>query len=307
MSDILLMILGGLMLFLYGMNHLAETAQQWSGENTKQWILRFTHTTISAVAVGTFITAVLDSSSAVIILVIVLTEAKLLTVKQSLGLVLGANIGTTISSQLIAVDVGKYASILMSAGLLMLWLAKNQSVENIGKSILFLGMLFFGLFIMEEAVEPIKHHQVVFDWLAKSQTPIIGTGIGALVTLVMQSSSATVGMAIVLVKQQILSVTGGIAIMMGAELGTVADTLIATIGRSSRALKVGLFHLLFNLISILIGLLLFKPFYELVTWISGQATPERVLANAHTLFNILGVVGLGWVVWLIQKSKWWNE
>ncbi|MCS7003760.1 MAG: Na/Pi symporter [Cytophagales bacterium] len=303
----LLFVLGGLALFLFGINQLAEVVQSWAGENTRYWLLKFTKNTFLAILTGIWITTLLGSSSAVIILTIILAETRLLSVKQSLGIVLGANIGTTMSSQIIAIDIGRYAPILMIIGLIIGWISQKSTWKKGANTLLFLGILFFGLFVMEEGVEPLKNDKTFYEWLSKSQKPTIGTVVGAFVTLIIQSSSATVGMAIVLVKHSILSLKGGIAIMMGAELGTVADTLIATIGRSLRAFKVGIFHFLFNLISIITGLLLFDPFFNFVEWVSISSSPEKALANAHTLFNVLGVLLFGWTIEVAEKLGWLSE
>ena len=137
--------------------------------------------------------------------------------------------------------------------------------------------------------------------MTKRDNPLMGATIGAMVTRLIQSSSATVGMAIILSKKGILSLTGGVAVMLGAELGTCSDTLLATIKGSREALKTGLFHVTFNLLSIIIGLLLFYPFVELVKLISNGATIERTVANAHMLFNILGVLIFIWTIPAFEK------
>ncbi len=207
-----------------------------------------------------------------------------------MGIVLGANIGTTISSQIIAMDIGKYSPILLVIGFMYLIIAKTERMSNTGKVILYFGVLFFGLFTMENAVEPLKDEAFFADWLRKTENPLMGAVVGAVVTLIIQSSSATVGMAIILSKKGLLSLGGATAVMLGAELGTCSDTLIATINGSRAAIKTGLFHLTFNLLSIIIGLIIFYPFVTLVSYISGDAPIERAVANAHMLFNIIGVL-----------------
>jgi len=183
----------------------------------------------------------------------------------------------------------------------LLFIAKSEKISNIGKSILYFGVLFFGLYTMENAVEPLKNEVFFAEWMKKTESPILGAIIGAVVTLVIQSSSATVGMAIILSKKGILSLTGGIAIMLGAELGTCSDTLLATIKGSRQALKTGLFHVSFNLISIILGLMLFYPFVDLVKYISTSASIERSVANAHMLFNILGALIFVWTIPSFEK------
>jgi len=301
MTEIILSVIAGLVLFLFAVNSLSETIKNALGGNASKSIQRFTSNTFSSLIVGIVATTLLDSSSAVIIITIVLVNSNLLTFKQAMGIVLGANIGTTVSSQIIAMDIGKYSPLFLLIGFILLFIAKSEKISNIGKSILYFGVLFFGLYTMENAVEPLKNEAFFAEWMKKTESPVLGAIIGAVVTLVIQSSSATVGMAIILSKKGILSLTGGIAIMLGAELGTCSDTLLATIKGSRQALNTGLFHVSFNLISIILGLILFYPFVDLVKYISTGASIERSVANAHMLFNILGVLIFVWTIPIFEK------
>jgi phosphate:Na+ symporter len=301
MTEIILSVIAGLVLFLFAVNSLSETIKNALGDNASKSIQRYTSNTFSSLIVGIVATTLLDSSSAVIIITIVLVNSNLLTFKQAMGIVLGANIGTTVSSQIIAMDFGKYSPLFLLIGFILLFIAKSEKVSNIGKSILYFGVLFFGLYTMENAVEPLKDEAFFAEWMKKTESPVLGAIIGAVVTLIIQSSSATVGMAIILSKKGILSLTGGIAIMLGAELGTCSDTLLATIKGSRQALKTGLFHVSFNLISIILGLILFYPFVDIVKYISTGASIERSVANAHMLFNILGVLIFVWTIPIFEK------
>lgn len=301
MIEVLLAILGGLVLFLFAVHSLSETIQKALGENAKKWLLRFTSNTFSSIITGLVVTTLLDSSSAVIIITIVFVNSKLLTFRQAMGIVLGANIGTTISSQIIAMDVGKYSPILLLLGFILLLVSKSSKVDNTGKVILYFGVLFFGLFTMEKAVEPLRDDPYFVDFLERADNPLTGASLGALITLLIQSSSATVGMAIILAKKGLLSLSGAIAIMLGAELGTCSDTLLATIKGSKQAIKTGLFHLTFNLLSIILGLALFFPFVSLIE-ITGKNIPiERSVANAHMIFNICGVLLFVWAIPFFEK------
>ncbi len=301
MVEILLSIVAGLVLFLFAVNNLSETLKLALGANAQYWISKFTSNTFSSLLVGIVVTTLLDSSSAVIIITIVLVNSNFLTFRQAMGIVLGANIGTTVSSQIIAMNVGKYSPILLLFGFVLLLISKSSRLTNIGKVILYFGVLFFGLLTMENAVEPLKQHPFFSEWMKRTEQPLFGAMVGAAVTLIIQSSSATVGMAIILAKKGALSLIGGTAIMLGAELGTCSDTLIATIKGSKAALKTGLFHLFFNLITIIIGLIFFTPFNKLVLFVSQNATVERTLANAHMLFNALGVLIFVWTIPLFER------
>ena len=301
MTEIVLSIIAGLVLFLFAVSSLSETLASAMGGGASKWIQRFTSTILSSLIVGIVATTILDSSSAVIIITIVMVNSKVLTFRQAMGIVLGANIGTTVSSQIIAMDIGKYSPVFLLIGFVLLVIAKSEKLSNMGRVILYFGVLFFGLFTMENAVEPLKDEAFFSEWMKKTESPVIGAFIGAMVTLVIQSSSATVGMAIILAKKGFLSLTGGVAVMLGAELGTCSDTLLATIKGSRQALKTGLFHVTFNLLSIILGLILFYPFVDLVKTISGEASIERTIANAHMLFNIMGVLVFVWTIPLFEK------
>jgi phosphate:Na+ symporter len=306
MTDIILSILAGLVLFLFAVNSLSETITYAVGDKAKEWLLRFTSNTLAAVLTGTIVTTLLDSSSAVIIITIVLVNSGLLNFRKAMGIVLGANIGTTVSSQIIAMDIGKYSPILLVIGFLLALISKSEKLTNTGRVLLYFGVLFFGLFTMEKAVEPLKEHPAFLEWLKNTENPLKGAGIGALVTLIIQSSSATVGMAIILAKKGLLSLTGGIAVMLGAELGTVSDTLLATINGTRQALKTGLFHLVFNLLSIILGLILFQPFVQLVAGLGQHVPIERSVANAHMIFNIGGVLIFVWFLpWFERALNSW--
>ncbi|MCF0049118.1 Na/Pi symporter [Dyadobacter sp. LJ53] len=288
--EIFLMVLGGLGLFLFAVNNLSETLKELIGNKANKWLDLFTKNLLTSVITGTVATILLDSSSAVIIMTIVLVNAGALSFRQSLGIVMGANIGTTFSSQLIALDIGQYSPIPIFLGLVFSFISKNEKVSKTARVVLFFGILFFGLYTMERAVEPLKDHKQFLSWMEKLDSPLRGTLIGALVTLVIQSSSATVGMVITLAKKELINLPGAIAVMLGSELGTCSDTLMATIRSDRQAVKTGLFHLLFNIICIAVGLAAFPYFNTFIEWVSNGAGMQQKIANAHMIFNIAGVV-----------------
>jgi phosphate:Na+ symporter len=299
--EIILSIAGGLVLFLYGVNSLSDTIKDLAGGNAQQWLSKIGNNDFFAVLFGAIVTTILDSSSAVIILTIVLVNSNVLTFRQAIGIVMGANIGTTVSSQILAMDVGKYSPVPLVLGLLMLIVSKNEKISKTGRILLYFGMLFFGLFTMERAVEPLKDQPFFVNWIHGLENPLTGALTGAIATLIIQSSSATVGMAITLAKKGLMTLPAGVAVMLGAELGTCSDTLLATIKGNRNALRTGIFHLLFNLTSIIIGLILFVPFIALVVRVSGNAGIERQVANAHMLFNIMGVALFFFFIPQIEK------
>jgi phosphate:Na+ symporter len=172
----------------------------------------------------------------------------------------------------------------------MMFFAKRTFIINLGKVVFSFGLIFFGLFTMEQAVEPLKESDYFVSWLKSLESTWKGMTTGAIVTVVVQSSSATLGMVIGLAGQNLITITAAIAVMLGAELGTCADTLVASIGRSRAAIKTGLFHLLFNVTTIIIGMIFLPYFTQLVLYISNGMSLSQTVANAHMLFNGLGVL-----------------
>ena len=291
MNSIITMLLGGVALFLFAIHQLSNILEDTFSETTKSFIQKYTNNIFSAILIGIVATVFSASSSAVIIILIVFINAQILDFRKGIGIIMGANIGTTISSQIIAFDIAQYSVFALLFGLAFFIFSKNKKIKSYAQVILFFGMLFFGLFVMEESVLPLKDSSFFNDWLLYVEDkPLRGALIGGLLTLVIQSSSATVGIAIVLGKQNLISIAGGIAIMLGAELGTCSDTLLATVNGSRQAFKAGLFHLIFNLTTIVLGLIFFFPFVQLIEWLSQGQGINNHIANAHVIFNVLGVL-----------------
>lgn len=300
MKEVWPILIGGLVLFIYSITSLSINLQDAFSENAKEKLHRYSSNVWKGLLLGTLLTVIMGSSSAIIIITIIFINSGALTFRNAMGIIMGANIGTTMSSQIIALDAGKYAFIIMAAGMLTYMFSKNKKVEFWSKITLFFGMLFFGLFLMEHSTEPLKDNPKFIEWITKIEnSSVVGAMIGGLITLIIQSSSATVGIAIVTSKQGLLNFAGATAIMLGAELGTCSDTLIATIRGSRQAIKAGMFHLLFNLSTIIIALIVFDYFVDFVLWISDDASISHKIANAHVLFNIggviLGVIFLPWM------------
>ena len=280
----------GLALFLFGVTLLADALKRLAGDRMRGLLERFTTNRFAGVATGTAATTLLDSSSVTIIMVIALVDAGVLAFTRSLGVILGANIGTTISSQIIALDIDRYAPLALVLGLLFTALGGSRRQKQAGRVILGIGLVFYGLGEMDQAVSPLKDQQSFIDWMVRLENPLLGAAVGALVTIVIQSSSATLGIVITLAGQGLLTLPAGIALMLGAEIGTCADTLLACIGRSRAALRAGVFHLMFNVTTVAIGLMLTREIATLAQRITPGAGIERFVANAHVLFNVAGVL-----------------
>ena len=280
--------IGGLALFLYGVDILATALKKAHGSRFQTLLQRSSSNRFASLGAGTAATVALDSSSVVIILMIAIVDAGLISFASAVPAILGANIGTTFSSQVFAWNVDEYSPILMAAGLLWRVLAKTDKSKGRGTMVLGLGLVLFGLHVIGNAAEPLKENEAIIAWLERLENPLLGVLAGALATVAIQSSSAMMGIVITLAGGGLITLPAGVAIMLGAEIGTCADTLIATVGRSRAAVKAGIFHLLFNIASVAVGVLLINQitaFGEATATDTGQR-----IANAHVLFNVVGAL-----------------
>jgi phosphate:Na+ symporter len=283
--------LAGLVLFIFGVTRLSEGLEDLGTERMKNFLSKCTTNRFAGVLTGAVATTLLESSSVTIIMVIAMVSAGVLTFVQSLGVVLGSNIGTAVGAQIISLDIKLYVPLLMFAGLLLLFLGRTDRQKTIGIIILGFGLMFYGLEAIDEAMKPFRTYEPFINWMETlGSNPFLGAVVGAIFTIIIQSSSATVAIVITLASSGIIALPAGIAIMLGAEVGTCADTLLSTIGRGSAALRTGVFHFLFNLISASIGIIFAPQLVQLAQAISGGAGVGRQVANAQMLFNILGVV-----------------
>lgn len=301
-----LQLTGALATFLLGLELLSEALEARGVARVKPMLARFSRTPLLGILTGALATAVLDSSSAVIVLLIALVQARVLAFRNALGIVLGANIGTTVGSQIIALDLTAWAPILLMVGVAGRLAFKQEALRTTAEVLTGLGLVFWGLGLMDLAVHPLRDSEQVLDALATFEDPVQGALAGGLATLIIQSSSATVGIAIGLAKSGILTLPAGVAIMLGAEIGTCADTLVATIGRSREAIRVGIFHLVFNILSVIGGLMMVEPLTEAAILISPEAGPGRQIANAHVMFNVAGaLLAVGFVPWAADRLERW--
>ncbi|MDZ4875987.1 MAG: hypothetical protein CLLPBCKN_005407 [Chroococcidiopsis cubana SAG 39.79] len=283
--------LAGLVLFIYGVTRLSEGLEDMGTERMRGFLSKCTTNRFAGVVTGAIATTLLESSSVTIIMTIAMVSAGVLTFVQSLGVVLGANIGTAVGAQIISLDIEQYIPLLMFAGLLLLFLEKTKTWKNLGIVLLGFGLMFYGLEAIDEAMKPFRTYEPFIDLMETlGNNPILGAAVGALFTVIIQSSSATVAIVITLASSGLISLPAGVAIMLGAEVGTCADTLIATIGRGRPALRTGAFHFGFNLVSAILGIIFAPLLVQLVLSFSGGAGVGRQVANAQILFNGIGVL-----------------
>jgi phosphate:Na+ symporter len=283
--------LAGLVLFIYGVTRLSEGLEDMGTERMRGFLSKCTTNRFAGVVTGAIATTLLESSSVTIIMTIAMVSAGVLTFVQSLGVVLGANIGTAVGAQIISLEIEQYIPLLMFAGLLLLFLGKTKTWKNFGIVLLGFGLMFYGLEAIDEAMKPFRTYEPFIGLMETlGNNPILGAAVGALFTVIIQSSSATVAIVITLASSGLISLPAGVAIMLGAEVGTCADTLVATIGRGRPALRTGVFHFGFNLVSAILGIIFAPLLVQLVLSFSGGAGVGRQVANAQILFNGIGVV-----------------
>lgn len=289
LAAVILGLLGGLALFLFGMTRVSETLEQLGGDRVRDWLSRCTSNPVLGFLTGIVATALLDSSSFVMVLLIALVDARLMRFEHALAVVLGANIGTTVSSQVFALDIGRYAPAALVAGLAVQLISKAGRARQTGRLVFDFGLLFFGLHHMGSAALPLRESETFLRWMREMENPLSGILTAGAFTAIIQSSSATLGILIQMAGHGLITARAGMAMMMGAEIGTCGTSLLASIGRSRTAVRVAAFHVAFNVASVAAGLALFEPFTRLVTAIP-PAAPSHQIANAHVMFNALGAV-----------------
>jgi phosphate:Na+ symporter len=288
-TDIVLGLLGGLTVFLFAMSKLGDMLKETVGARSKQILARMTSNPFTGLLSGVVAATILDSSSVTIILVIVLIHAGAMRFEQSLAVILGSNIGTTVSSQIYAMEVDRFAPAIMIAGLAVALWFRRSSRQPHGYSLFFFGLLLFGLHLMGDAVRPLRESGAVERWLRDLENPVLGVATGAAGTALIQSSSAMMGIIIKLAAAGLITLKAGVGVMLGAEIGTCLDTLLASVGRSGEAIRAGVFHLSFNLITVTLGMGLAEQIAAAARWLPAGSVAQE-LANAHMLFNTAGAI-----------------
>ncbi len=289
-TETILALLAGLVLFLYGVNRLSNDLREMAGDRMKRVLERMTGNPLMGLVAGCIATTILDSSSLTIILVIALVHAGALTFQNSLAVILGSNIGTTLSTQFYAFEIDKYSPILLAVGLLILLLGKGKPIEGYGAIVFSIGLVFWGLHHMGEVMKPLAESPDFTAWLERLEDPLTGALFGAIATVVIQSSSAMMGIVVKSAGAGLVNLGAGVAVMLGAEVGTCADTLVASVGRSREALRAGVFHLAFNVITVSVGLLCYRQIAAIALWLPNGGDVSRQIANAHMFFNIAGAL-----------------
>lgn len=286
-------LVGGLGLFLYGMNLMGEGLQKSAGNKLKKVVEFLTSNVLMGVLVGTIVTAIIQSSSATTVMIVGFVNAGIMTLSQAIGVIMGANIGTTVTAQLVSFDLEGLAPIALGIGIVTYLFNSKQKYKNFAEILIGFGILFTGMEFMKDAVKPLADLPQFKNALLYFGThPILGILAGFLITGIVQSSSASMGMLIALASEGLLPLSSALPILYGDNIGTCVTSLLSSIGASRNAKRAAIMHLSFNVIGTIIFILILnKPITAIVTAIN-PSDSARQIANAHTLFNLVNVIML---------------
>ncbi|WP_019557797.1 Na/Pi cotransporter family protein [Thiomicrorhabdus arctica] len=293
---------GGLALFLFGMEQMVKGLLVVAGDKMKSMLARLTTNRVMGAITGAGVTAVIQSSSVTSVLVVGFVSAGLMTVGQAAGVIMGANLGTTMTAQIVAFKVTNFALLMVAVGFLFQFIAKLRKKKAIGDLLMGLGLIFFGMNIMSEGMEPLKSYQPFLDLMIEMRNPFLGILVGLIFTALVQSSSATIAIVIVMASNGFLTLPAGIALSLGADIGTTVTAMLASIGKSREALRTAMIHVQFNILGVLIWLPFIPELSSLAIFISAHdvlnvqtmdvlaANTPREIANANTLFKLTAVI-----------------
>jgi len=300
-GPMLMGLAGGLALFLFGMEQMAEALKSLAGDRLKNVLARLTTNRLSGAFTGAAVTAVIQSSSVTTVLTVGFISAGVLSLSQAVGIIFGANVGTTITAQIIAFKVTKFAMLMIAGGFALLFANRSENSRQYGAMLMGLGLVFFGMHLMSDAMRPLRTYEPFITLMTRMENPLLGIGVAALFTALVQSSSATTGVVIALAAQGLITIEAGIALIFGANVGTCVTALLASIGKNREALRASVVHVLFNIFGVLLWVFFIDQLAALVvrisptnTGLSGlnrlAAETPRQIANAHTIFNIVNTL-----------------
>lgn len=287
---IVLGVVAGLGLFLYGMNLMGNGLQKAAGERLKKIIGMLTSNRLLGVLVGALVTAVIQSSSATTVMVVGFVNAGIMQLTQAIGVIMGANIGTTITGQLVSFNLEALAPVMVGFGVLASMVSKKEKLKHYAEIMIGFGILFVGMTYMKDALTPLREVQMFKDALVNfGRNPLLGILMGFTLTLLVQSSSASIGILIALASQGLLPIESALPILYGDNIGTCTTALLSSIGTTRNAQRAAVMHLTFNIMgTLLFSIFLNKPIMAIVTNIDPVNIPRQI-ANAHTLFNFINV------------------
>lgn len=309
-------LVGGLALFLFGLDQMSDALKLIAGDGMKKILAKLTTNRFTGALAGALVTAIVQSSSVTTVLVVGFISAGLMSLTQSIGVIMGANIGTTITAQLIAFKITHYSLLLVATGFFMLFCSKNERVRHYGHMIMGLGLIFFGMHLMSDGTQPLRTYQPFMEMMQQMDNPVTAILLAAAFTALVQSSSATTGLVITLASQGFISLDAGIALVFGANIGTCITAGLASLGKPRDAVRAAFVHVLFNVAGVMIWIAFIPQLSEFVTWLSPTnsqlvgsarlaAETPRQIANAHTVFNVTNTFLFIWFTapfaWLVQR------
>ena len=281
----------GLSLFLYGMKLMADGLQKFAGDKLKSIVRTLTKNRLMAVLVGMFVTTVIQSSSATSVMVVGFVNAGIMTIQQAVGVIFGANIGTTITGQMVSFNLSQWAPIAIGTGILMGAIVKNPKVKEFAEILVGFGILFIGMNYLKDALAPLKDLAAFTEWIVNyGHHPLFGVALGFIMTLALQSSSATIGVLIALASQGVLPFATALYIIFGDNIGTCTTALISSLGTSRRGKQVAVIHLSINIIGTIYFMMFLTGILTNIVTSLDTSDVARQIANAHTIFNIVNVI-----------------
>lgn len=307
-QTLLFEFLGGLGIFLLGIKFMGDGLQQSAGDRLRDILDKFTSNPFLGVLAGIVVTVLIQSSSGTTVLTVGLVNAGFMTLRQAIGVIMGANIGTTVTAFIIGLDIGEYSLPIIAVGCFLLFFFKNQKVNAIGQTIFGFGALFFGLGLMSDGMKPLRSLETFHELtVSMSDNPILGVVIGTAFTLIVQSSSATIGILQGLFAEGAINLQAAIPVLMGDNIGTTITAILASIGATVAAKRAAFTHVFFNIVGAIIFIILLIPFTNYVALLQTQLSlnPEMTIAFAHGSFNIANTViqfpFIGALAWMVTK------
>lgn len=305
-QQLIFLFIGGLGIFLFGIKTLGDNLQKIAGDGLRSLLDRFTTNPIKGMLAGIVVTILLQTSTGTTVLTIGLVNAGFMTLRQAIGVIIGANIGTTATAFIIGIKISEYAFPIIAVGTLLLFFFRNERVKNYGRAIFGFGALFLGLNLMGDGLYPLRDAALFQELtISMSNNPLLGVLIGTIFTVSVQSSSAAIGLLQTLFAQGSMTLDAALPVLFGDNIGTTITAVLAAIGASITAKRAALVHVIFNVVGTVIVLLLLVPFTALVEYIQAALSlnPEMTIAFAHGIFNISNaaiqlpfVAVLAWIV-----------
>jgi phosphate:Na+ symporter len=298
-QQLLFTFFGGLGIFLFGLKFMGDGLQKSAGDSLREILNKFTATPFRAILAGIAVTVAIQSSSGTTVLAVGLVSAGFMKLRQAIGVIMGANIGTTITAFVIGLDIGAYALPILAVGSFMIFFSKKPIMASLGQTIFGFGALFLGLELMGDAMYPLRDLQVFRDlMISLSENLPLGVGIGTLFTFLVQSSSASIGILQELYSQGQIALEGALPILFGSNIGTTVTAVLAGVGSSVAAKRTAASHVIFNLVGTLVILMIVGPFTQLIYAVTPifNLNPAMIIAFSHGLFNIINVLIQMWFI-----------